>query len=156
MTFITKLAAVALLIAQGSIAAPWHASGHQTTHHVRSVGPNGAKFQSYHPKPVFETYGVDGIVHPLAKRGLPSTNEEAAMAFLEEKLGVDPDALARKSGHSSDVVSSQYFRQKINGIPVANAVANVALKGDRVVSFGSSFVKPKTVADATPKLSKED
>ncbi|CAE6517796.1 unnamed protein product [Rhizoctonia solani] len=156
MASIAKLAAVALLIAQGAVAAPWDASARQTTHRVRSVGPKGAQFKSYHPEPVFETYGVDGIVHPLAKRGLPSTNEEAAKAFLEEKLGVKPDALARKSGHSSDVVSNQYFRQKINNIPVANAVANVALKGERVVSFGASFVKPKTVAATTPKLSKED
>lgn len=29
-----------------------------------------------------------------------------------------------------------------NGLPVANAVANVALKNDKVVSFGASFVKP--------------
>ncbi|CAE6435336.1 unnamed protein product [Rhizoctonia solani] len=155
MTSIAKLAAVALLIAQGAIAAPWDEAVRQATHRARSVGPNGAQFQSYHPEPVFETYGVDGIVHPLAKRGLPSTNEEAAKAFLEEKLGIKPDALARKSGHSSDVVSNEYFKQKINNIPVANAVANVALKGERVVSFGASFVKPKTVAAATPKLSKE-
>ncbi|CAE6438006.1 unnamed protein product [Rhizoctonia solani] len=156
MAFVAKLAAVALLIAQGAIAAPWDASVRQTTHRVRSVGTKGTQFQSYHPEPVFETYGVEGVVHPLAKRGLPSTSEEAAKAFLEEKLGVKPDALARKSGHSSEVVANEYFRQKINNIPVANAVANVALKGEKVVSFGASFVKPKTVAATTPKLTKED
>ncbi|CAE6448737.1 unnamed protein product [Rhizoctonia solani] len=156
MAFVAKLAAVALLIAQGAIAAPWDASVRQTTHRVRSVGTKGTQFQSYHPEPVFETYGVEGVVHPLAKRGLPSTSEEAAKAFLEEKLGVKPEALARKSGHSSEVVANEYFRQKINNIPVANAVANVALKGEKVVSFGASFVKPKTVAATTPKLTKED
>ncbi|CAE7145099.1 unnamed protein product [Rhizoctonia solani] len=156
MAFAAKLAAIALLIAQGVVAAPWDASVRQTTHRVRSVGTKGAQFQSYHPEPVFETYGVDGVVHPLAKRGLPSTTEEAAKAFLEEKLGVKPEALARKSGHSSEVVANEYFRQKINDIPIANAVANVALKGEKVVSFGASFVKPKTVAAATPKLTKED
>ncbi|KAG8689379.1 hypothetical protein FRC11_002881 [Ceratobasidium sp. 423] len=156
MAFIAKLAAVALLIAQGAVAAPWDVAVRQTTHSVRSVGIKGSQFQSYHPEPVFETYGVDGVVHPLAKRGLPSTNEEAAKAFLEEKLGVKSDALTRKSGHSSDVFANEYFKQKINNIPVANAVANVALKGERVVSFGASFVKPKTVAATTPKLTKED
>ncbi|CAE6339071.1 unnamed protein product [Rhizoctonia solani] len=155
MAFIAKLAAVALLIAQGAIAAPWDASVRQTTHRVRSVGTKGAQFQSYHPEPVFETYGVDGVVHPLAKRGLPATNEEAAKAFLEEKLGVKSDAFVRKSGHSSDVVSNEYFKQRINNIPVANAVANVALKGEKVVSFGASFVKPKSVAATTPSLTKE-
>ena len=109
---------------------------------MRSVGPNGAKFQSYHPEPISEFYGTEGVDHPLTKRGLAGTVEEAAKAFLEEKLGVAPEALARKSGHTSDVVSNEYFRQKINGIPVSNAVANVALKGEKVVSFGASFVKP--------------
>ncbi|KAG8692314.1 hypothetical protein FRC08_009861, partial [Ceratobasidium sp. 394] len=155
MAFIVKLAAVATLIAQGVIAAPWDPVSRHTTHRVRSVGPRGAKLQSYHPEPVFETYGVKGIDHPLTKRGITGTPQEAAKAFLEDKLGVAPDALARKSGHASDVVSTEYFRQRINGIPVANAVANVALKGAKVVSFGASFVKPKSVAPATPKLTKE-
>ncbi|KAB5595169.1 Extracellular metalloproteinase mep [Ceratobasidium theobromae] len=156
MAPLAKLTALAILIAQGALAAPWDTTVRHTTHRVRSVGPRKAQFQSYHPEPVFETYGVDGIDHPLTKRGTTGTVEEAAKAFLEEKLGVKPDALARKSGHSSDVVSNEYFRQKINDIPVANAVANVALKGEKVVSFGASFVKPKSVAATTPKLSKED
>jgi predicted RNA-binding protein len=29
-----------------------------------------------------------------------------------------------------------------NGIQVANAVANVAVKDDKVLSFGASFIKP--------------
>jgi extracellular elastinolytic metalloproteinase len=114
----------------------------RTTHSVRSVGPRGTLFHSYHPEPRFETYGADGVVHPLAKRGLPSTHEEAARAFLAEKLGCETDTLSRKSGHSFGSTAHEYFRQSLNNIPVANAVANVALKGDRVVSFGTSFVNP--------------
>ncbi|QRV79322.1 extracellular metalloproteinase MEP [Ceratobasidium sp. AG-Ba] len=155
MAFLVKLAAVAALIAQGVVAAPWDPVSRHTTHRVRSVGTQGAKFQSYHPEPVFETYGVSGVDHPLTKRGVAGTPQEAAKAFLEEKLGVAPDALGHKSGHASDVVSLEYFRQKINNLPIANAVANVALKGEKVVSFGASFVKPKSVAPVTPKLTKE-
>ncbi|QRW24504.1 extracellular metalloproteinase MEP [Rhizoctonia solani] len=147
-----KLAVVAFLIVQGAIAAPCR----RTTHAVRSVGPRGTLFHSYHPEPRFETYGVHGVAHPLAKRGLPSTHEEAARAFLSEKMGCEADTLARKSGHYFGSTAHEYFRQSFNNIPVANAVANVALKGDRVVSFGTSFVKPKSVAAATPLLLEEE
>ncbi|KAH7334549.1 metalloprotease [Rhizoctonia solani] len=156
MALLNKLAAVAFLIAQGAVAAPWDAHSRRTTHSVRSVGPRGSLFHSYHPEPRFETYGADGVVHPLAKRGIPSTHEEAARAFLAEKLGCGLDAITRKSGHSSGITVNEYFRQSINNIPIANAVANVALKGHRVVSFGASFVNPKSVADDTPRLTKED
>ncbi|KAJ1301436.1 hypothetical protein OPQ81_008694 [Rhizoctonia solani] len=155
MALLSKLAIVAFLIAQGAIAAPWDVHSRRTTHSVRSVGPRGSLFHSYHPEPRFETYGTNGVIHPLAKRGIPSTHEEAARAFLAEKLGCGADTLARKSGHSSDMTVNEYFRQSINSIPVANAVANVALKGHRVVSFGSSFVNPKSVAAVTPVLTKE-
>ncbi|CAE6534804.1 unnamed protein product [Rhizoctonia solani] len=156
MALLNKLAAIAFLIAQGAIAAPWDAHSRHTTHSVRSVGPKRSLFHSYHPEPRFETYGANGVVHPLAKRGIPSTHEEAARAFLAEKLGCGPEALSRKSGHSSHMTVNEYFRQSINDIPVANAVANVALKGDRVVSFGASFVEPKSVAATTPRLTKDD
>ncbi|KIJ96328.1 hypothetical protein K443DRAFT_635534 [Laccaria amethystina LaAM-08-1] len=40
------------------------------------------------------------------------------------------------------------------GVPFANAVANVTFHGDKVVSYGSSFVDPKTakIALSTPSL----
>lgn len=50
-----------------------------------------------------------------------------------------------------------YFRQKVNGVPVANAVANVAFnKENKIASFGSSFVKAKKIAAPTPSISVED
>ncbi|CAE6508128.1 unnamed protein product [Rhizoctonia solani] len=156
MALIVKLSAVALLIAHSSIAATWETSTHRATHSLRLVGPKGSQFQTYHPEPIFETYGTEGLVHPLAKRNVPGTTGEAAKAFLEEKLGVNPEAVSHKSGHSSDNVANEYFRQTINNITIANAVANVALKDKKVVSFGASFVKPKSVAAATPKLTKDE
>ncbi|KAG8765974.1 hypothetical protein FRC12_007169 [Ceratobasidium sp. 428] len=156
MTVLVKLTAVTGLIAQGVIAAPWNQIPRHTTHQVRSVGPRGAKFQSYHPESAYETFGVAGVDHPLTKRGVAGTPEEAAKAYLQEKLGLSPDSLGCKSNHTSDVVSNQYFAQYINGIPVANGVANVALKDGKVVSYGASFVNPKSVAPATPKLTKEE
>ncbi|CUA71508.1 hypothetical protein RSOLAG22IIIB_09638 [Rhizoctonia solani] len=157
MVSVRGLAAVALMIACGAIAAPWDPTTRYTTHSVRSVGPNKVKVTTYSPPATFETYGVDGVVHPLAKRGITDASPaDAAKSFLESKLGVKADGLSRKGGHSSDIASFEYFRQEFNGIPVANAVANVALKNDKVTSFGASFVKPKSVAGAEPKLTKEE
>ncbi|KAG9074930.1 hypothetical protein FRC06_010373, partial [Ceratobasidium sp. 370] len=156
MAPLSKLATIAMMIASGIVAAPWDPISRHTTHRVRSIGPQGTKFQAYHPEPVFETYGVNGVDHPLAKRGIKDANSAAAAkAFLESKLGVPADALAHRSGSNSDVAEHEYFHQQLNGLPVANAVANVALKNNKVVSFGASFVKPKSVASATPTLTKD-
>ncbi|KAG9089171.1 hypothetical protein FRC07_012388, partial [Ceratobasidium sp. 392] len=155
MAPLAKLAAVAMMIASGVVAAPWDPVSRHTTHGVRSVGPQGATFQSYHPEPVFETYGTEGVDHPLTKRGVKdATSAAAAKAFLESKFGLSADALAHRTGSNSDVAEHEYFHQQLNGLPVANAVANVALKNNKVVSFGASFVKPKSVAPAIPALTK--
>ncbi|KAF8751455.1 Fungalysin metallopeptidase (M36) [Rhizoctonia solani] len=125
-----KLSTIALMIASGAVAAPWDHTTRQATHSKFAVGPRKVEFQSYHPPSTFETYGT-GIDHPLTKRGVENADPaEAAKAFLETKLG--------------------------NGIAVANAVANVALKNNKVVSYGASFVKPKSVASTTPTLTKEE
>ncbi|CAE6441585.1 unnamed protein product, partial [Rhizoctonia solani] len=89
------------------------------------------------------TYGVKGIDHPLSKRGINASPQEAAKSFLESKLGVDAGNLIRKTGHTdnSTRVANEYFLQQFNGIPVANAVANVAVKDNKVLSFSASFVK---------------
>ncbi|KAF8608948.1 hypothetical protein BDV93DRAFT_583571, partial [Ceratobasidium sp. AG-I] len=134
---------------------PWDSTSRYTTHRARSVGPNKVQIQSYHPLSTFETFGT-GVDHPLTKRGIKDANStEAAKAFLETKLGVSADAISHKSGSNSDVTEHEYFRQQINSIPVANAVANVALKNNKVVSYGASFVKPKSVASPTPALTKD-
>ncbi|CAE7145090.1 unnamed protein product [Rhizoctonia solani] len=155
MAPLAKLATIALMIVSGAIAAPWDTTSRHMTHRVRSVGPQKAQFQSYHPPSTFETFG-EGIDHPLTKRGVKDASSvDAAKAFLESKLGVSADSISHKSGSNSDVTEHEYFRQQLNGIPVANAVANVALKNNKVVSYGASFVKPKSIAPTTATLTKE-
>ncbi|CEL54202.1 hypothetical protein RSOLAG1IB_11600 [Rhizoctonia solani AG-1 IB] len=153
-----ELAAVALLISSGVIAAPWDPMIKHTTHRSRSVGPKGVKASVYQPESTYETYGVDGIDHPLSKRGIKVSPGEAAKSFLASKLGIDLNGLVRKTGHTDNgtQVVNEYFRQQFNGIPVANAVANVAVKDDKVLSFGASFVKTKNIAPTIPKFPKQN
>ncbi|KAL5631553.1 hypothetical protein ACGC1H_007167 [Rhizoctonia solani] len=157
MAPLAKLSTIALMIASGAIAAPWDTTSRHMTHRTRSVGPQKAQLQSYHPPSTFETFGK-GIDHPLTKRGVKDASSvEAAKAFLESKLGVSADSISHKGGSSSDITEYEYFRQQFNGIPIANAVANVALKNNKVVSYGASFVQPKSVASiaATGTLTKD-
>lgn len=112
MAPLAKLAAIALMIASGVIAAPWDTTSRHTTHRVRSVGPNKVQIQSYHPPSAFETYGA-GVDHPLTKRGIKDANSaDAAKAFLESQLGVSADAISHKGGSNSDVAEHEYFRQQ--------------------------------------------
>ncbi|KAH7325263.1 putative extracellular elastinolytic metallo proteinase precursor [Rhizoctonia solani] len=135
MTPLVKLAAVALMAVSG--------------------------LQSYHPPSTFETYG-DGIDHPLTKRGVVDADSAGvSKAFLESKLGISADAISHRSGSSSDVAQHEYFRQQFNGIPFANAVANVAVKSNKVASYGAGFVKPTKLETRvgrlpTPKVTKEE
>ncbi|CAE6483423.1 unnamed protein product [Rhizoctonia solani] len=147
MTSLASLAAVfTILIASDVIAVPGHANTHHRPHRIRGVG-SGANLVSYHPPSIFETYGANGAT--LLTSGTP---EELAKSFLQEQLGVPAEALTRHAGHSNDGVSYEYFTQTVNGLLVANAIANVAIKDAKVVSYGASFVKPKNVAAKEPTL----
>lgn len=73
---------------------------------------------------------------------------------MQNKLGLGTDSLSYRSGYSVDASdeSYAYVRQSYKGIPFLNAVANVAWKGDNVVSFGSSFVKPTSISPNKPTI----
>ncbi|KDQ21544.1 hypothetical protein BOTBODRAFT_99893 [Botryobasidium botryosum FD-172 SS1] len=154
MVHYTKGAAL-LLAATSVLASPWPETSKHATHRAREVAP-GFKVHAYQPVSTYETFG-EGIDHPLSKRETPATPEEAAISFLESHLGVEASTLSYRTGYTGEVSKHVYIRQKINGIEVTNAVANVALsKKDKVIAYGSSFVKPKSVASSTPKLSKAE
>ncbi|KAL5631569.1 hypothetical protein ACGC1H_007181 [Rhizoctonia solani] len=146
MASLASLAVVfAILIASDVIAV--HANTRHRTHRIRGVGSTAVNLVSYHPPSVFETYGSNDATFLSSE-----TPEGVARSFLQEQLGVPADALTRHAGHSNDGVSYEYFTQTINGLLVANAVANVAIKDGKVVSFGASFVKPNNVAAKEPTL----
>ncbi|KAI0033845.1 Fungalysin metallopeptidase-domain-containing protein [Vararia minispora EC-137] len=152
-----KTVLVAMACASTTIAAPFVPTLKHETHRVRLVGRDSAlKLETFHPPSMFETFGTEGLDHPLAKReGFDLEN--AAAAFVQTKLGVGSDAVEIHSSFVSDVSQNAFVKQKSNGITFSNAVANVAFNIEgKVASFSSSFVKPDSIADTIPTVSLED
>lgn len=130
---------VASLCVHFASSLPWHGSVRHSTHRRRELA-KGLIFETYHPISFFETFGP-GVDHPLSKRS-DATLNESALSFVHSKLDLKPgDALVHASYEGSSARYA-YLRQHIQGIPVANAVANVAFnKDNKVVAFGSSFLQ---------------
>nr|VWO94078.1 Extracellular metalloproteinase 1 (EC (Fungalysin MEP1) [Ganoderma boninense] len=146
---------VAVVLAAAAFALPFSGSLKHTTTQVRTVSADKT-VESFHPESSFETFGVDGIDHPLSARAEFSL-EDAAVSFVQSKLNLTSDSAAYRTGYSNDVVQHAYINQHTNGVPVANAVANIAFnKANKVVSFGSSFIKPSNVPSTTPSISAAD
>ncbi|PIL32515.1 hypothetical protein GSI_05218 [Ganoderma sinense ZZ0214-1] len=146
----------AVILASAASAVPFPDSLKHTTLQVRTIGAHKT-VESFHPESLFQTFGIDGIDHPLSARAEFSL-EEAAVSFVQSKLNVTPNAAAYRTGYSNDVAQHAYIHQQINGIPIANAVANVAFnKANKVVSFGSSFVNvPSNAPSTIPSISAAD
>lgn len=105
--------------------------------------------------------------------------KDSAFAYVNS-LGISSDNVAWRSGFQAGSNRVAYLKQSIvrrvlppnenrkkistipqltlpqhqNGIPLANAVANVAFNGDTVVSYGSSFVDTQSakIAPAAPTV----
>ncbi|KZV93876.1 hypothetical protein EXIGLDRAFT_612382 [Exidia glandulosa HHB12029] len=132
-----------------AIRLPFHS---WSTHSTVSLS-DGSRYVAYHPPPVFEVYDT-GLTARLTARG--SSHKEAGLAFLRDRLGAE--TVQFKSSLEGDVTTHIYVTQQIHGVPVHNAVANVALnKAGKITSFSSSFVpSPRSVAPSTPTLTAED
>lgn len=145
---------LALGLALSAQAAPRLVSSRLTSGRIQLPGGN-LVVEAYNPPSTFETFG-DGIDHPLRKRAEPDLKEDS-IAFVGDRLGVETDAISFKSGFEGDAARLGYVRQAHNGIPFANAVANVAFNNDnKVVAFGSSFVNPTSITDDAPTISVEE
>ncbi|KAI0646696.1 Fungalysin metallopeptidase-domain-containing protein [Trametes meyenii] len=146
---------LAVLCATTATAVPYPASSKHATHRTREISPD-FKLETFHPEASYETFG-EGIDHPLSKRADASI-EDAAVAFLQSRVGATSDVAHVQSSLEGEAASHVYIKQKLNGIPFANAVANVAFnKAGKVVAFGSSFVKtPKGKLVAEPSVAVAD
>ncbi|TCD65526.1 hypothetical protein EIP91_002534 [Steccherinum ochraceum] len=145
---------LAVLYASAASASPLAPGAKHSTHRVREISSD-LKLETFHPESSYQTFGT-GIDHPLAKRADGSVGDAAA-AFVESQLGVKASDVQVKSTSETSEAKHAYIQQRVYGVPFANAVANVAFnKDDKVVAFGSSFVKPKSVASSTPSVAIED
>ncbi|KAG2012836.1 extracellular elastinolytic metalloproteinase [Coprinopsis cinerea AmutBmut pab1-1] len=144
---------VAISLVGPSIAAPNPSADFDiSTRATVRVGRRQLPVEAFHPASTYETYG-EGLSQPepLVPVDLPTEARE----FVAEKLNIDRESVDYRSGFASNGRRHAYLRQRRNGINFANAVANVAFKDNKVVSFGSSFVNPNRVAPPTPSIQVE-
>ncbi|KAJ6502916.1 metalloprotease [Mycena vitilis] len=103
----------------------------------------------YFPSSTYQSFG-GGMGLPMQRRD--ANLADNAASFVATQLKINATTVNYKSGYSADGVQYAYLHQQHNDIPFANAVANVALKGGKVVSFGTSFIKPGTIAPSSPTV----
>ncbi|RDB18624.1 Extracellular metalloproteinase MEP [Hypsizygus marmoreus] len=149
---LSTAAFLAVFYAPVAIAGPFEARSKHATHRMRSLSRN-FEIETYHPASTFETFG-EGVAHPLWRRDNTNISlQDSTVAFVQARLAVQPADISFRSTFSGEMARHAYIRQSHNGIPFANAVANVAFNhDDKVVAFGSSFVKTKTIASSTPSI----
>jgi extracellular elastinolytic metalloproteinase len=118
---------------------------------VRDFG-HGIKIEPFYPASTYQTFG-SGVDHPLPIC-TDSSVEDSTISFIKSQLNLDASTVRFRNSFSSDVVHHVYFDQVYDGISFSNVAANVALNHDKkIVAFGSSFVKPKSIAPSTPTVS---
>ncbi|KAF9261300.1 hypothetical protein L218DRAFT_946124 [Marasmius fiardii PR-910] len=139
---------LAVLYATHGNAAPWPMSAKHATHRVRSLG-KGVQVEVFHPSSDYKTFG-EGL--QLETSFVEQSVEEKIVSFVSSQLKLDSSNVAYKSGYETENGQYGYVKQHHDGIPIANAVANVAFKDNKVVAFGSSFVDTSKVASSTPSV----
>ncbi|KDR71798.1 hypothetical protein GALMADRAFT_143583 [Galerina marginata CBS 339.88] len=116
---------------------------------------SGEKVEYTDPITIYETFG-DGIDSP--GDALSSSDiDQAAISFVENYLGISsPMGVSYTSGYRTGNMTYAYVQQTDNDVLIANAVANVAWRGDIVVAFGHSFVTKKSAASQSPGIEIQD
>ncbi|KAK0437607.1 Fungalysin metallopeptidase-domain-containing protein [Desarmillaria tabescens] len=137
-----------LLVVSLVKASPWPGYLKYSTHGLKMIGRD-LKVDSYHPKTTYKTYGEGKEVASFVNGDL----EKSTISFISSELGVDPSTIAYNSGHTADNdMSYAYAKQSYDGVPLANAVANVAFRNGKAVAFGTSFVDTSTIASSQPSI----
>ncbi|KAK0429839.1 Fungalysin metallopeptidase-domain-containing protein [Armillaria borealis] len=139
---------LAVLLAKVSHAAPWPTTSKHSTHQRRTI-ERDLMIDTYHPESTFKTYGGGKEISSFVNGDLETT----AISFIASELGVDSSTVIYNPGHTAENnMSYAYAKQYHDGIPFANAVANVAFKNGNAVSLGSSFVDTSNIASSQPTV----
>ncbi|KAG2003706.1 extracellular elastinolytic metalloproteinase [Coprinopsis cinerea AmutBmut pab1-1] len=142
-----SLLATVLLSTQAVHALPkMPAHNKHATHHTRLVGRQ-QRVQAFSPPSQYQTFGTEG-----PEIGAFGENwEQTVLSFAANNFGMDPAGMKWTSGFLDGNMGYGWISQTLNGIPIANAVANLAFTGGKVVSFGSNFVDLSNSVVPTPK-----
>jgi extracellular elastinolytic metalloproteinase len=140
---------LAILYATYGNAAPWPVSSKHATHRTRIVG-RGLKLETFNPETKYQTFAKGKDITSL----LSGDNDvkTAALSFVKSELSIDDSTVSFKSSSAEGSTSYAYLKQSHENIPFANAVANVAMKDNKVVAFGSSFVDAANIASSSPSI----
>ncbi|PBK65354.1 metalloprotease [Armillaria solidipes] len=139
---------LAVLLAKVSHAAPWPVTSKHSTHQRRTIGRD-LTIDTFHPESTFKTYGGGKQISSFVNGDLESTT----ISFIASELGVNSSTVMYNSGHTAENdMSYAYAKQYHDGVPFANAVANVAFKNGNAVSLGSSFVDTSNIASSQPTV----
>lgn len=114
---------------------------------------DGTPLPGFSRKSAFQVYGSGKVQPPTFAA---QSVDEAAKSFVQRELSLRPEEVTVTTSYTEDTVKNAYLSQQHNGVPFANAVANVAMRNNKVVAFGHSFVNSTSIADSEPKVSQED
>ncbi|TFK18964.1 metallo proteinase 10 [Coprinopsis marcescibilis] len=153
--FTNLLAAVLLSATLTTVvnAAPWPVYAKHPTHRTRNIG-RGVQLEAYYPSTNFKVYRDNGAAVTSGNSLVRGDLKETAMTYISS-LGVNRTNLSWRSGFEEGNTGVAYFRQSYDGVPFANAVSNVAFVGDKVASYGTSFIDltSATIAPSAPSVS---
>ncbi|KAJ7579596.1 Fungalysin metallopeptidase-domain-containing protein [Mycena floridula] len=144
---------LAVVYASHAAASPYPQSSKHATHRIRHF-TRDLKLEAFHPVSSFEIFG-QGIEHPDGPSLVPRSLQDSAESFITSHLKINASQVGFNSGYAAETASYAYLKQFHDGIPFANAVANVAFKGDKIVSVGSSFVRSDQIAPSSPSVDLE-
>ncbi|KAJ8087544.1 hypothetical protein PM082_006375 [Marasmius tenuissimus] len=140
---------LAILYAGYGYAAPRSKEPRNTEKYTKHIGRD-LTVEVFHPESEYKTLGK-GIPLPESFAPVRGTKDKTVLVVTSE-LGVPASEVSYTSGYQGEAGEYGYAKQLHDGIPINNAVANVAIKDSMVVALGHSFVDTSKATNSTPTV----